>query len=115
MKYEADITRVDPLTCAADLRERAKAGRVLMLNGVKTMSSRRPRQINWPMALGIRDQVVWFEEGLGHYTAIAVLPQTFQRTVEFFCGKICRRKSARPVADEPPAGSPTQILADYRA
>lgn len=44
-----------------------------------------PRQCTERLAaeLGIADRVVWLE-GLGHYTAMAAMPDTLERTVRFF-------------------------------
>ena len=74
---------VDPLTHAAKLRERAKQGRVVMVNA--TEDDVVPPECTERLAaeLGIADDVVWLE-GLGHYTAMAAMPKTLERTVEFF-------------------------------
>jgi hypothetical protein len=44
-----------------------------------------PRQCTEQLAaaLGLSDRVVWLE-GLGHYTAMAAMPDTLERTVQFF-------------------------------
>jgi dienelactone hydrolase len=82
-KVEAALHEVDPLTHAARLRERAEQGRVVMVNAAE--DDVVPRQCTERLAaeLGIADKVVWLE-GLGHYTAMAAMPQTLERTVQFF-------------------------------
>jgi cephalosporin-C deacetylase-like acetyl esterase len=77
------IHDVDPLTHAANLRDRAKRGRVLMVNATddKVVPGECTRKL--ARALGINDQVIWLE-GLGHYTAMAALPRILTTTVDFF-------------------------------
>lgn len=82
-KVEEGLREVDPLTHAAKLRERAKQGRVVMVNAAE--DNVVPRECTERLAaeLGIADDVVWLE-GLGHYTAMAAMPKTLERTVQFF-------------------------------
>lgn len=80
---EKAIAGVDPLRHAAGLKDRAAAGRVLMVNASEDDVIPRACAEKLAAALGIADKVVWLE-GLGHYTAIAALPQTLRRTVDFF-------------------------------
>jgi len=108
-KYEAAIREVDPLTRAAALRDRAQAGRVLMLNAQEDDVITPACTKKLAAALGIEERVVWFE-GLGHYTAIAALPQTFRRTVDFFAEDLPRDVKP-PTTATPAAGSPGQIVA----
>ena len=77
------ILSVDPLTHAAGLRERAQAGRVLMINGDqdKVVPPKATKKL--AQALGITDRVFWLE-GLGHYTSVTRLPEIMRRTVDFF-------------------------------
>ncbi|NOY43479.1 MAG: prolyl oligopeptidase family serine peptidase [Planctomycetes bacterium] len=77
------IASVDPLTYAAGLRERALDGRVLMINGDQDKVVPPAATKKLAEALGISDQVFWLE-GLGHYTAVARLPEIMRRTVDFF-------------------------------
>jgi len=77
------ILAVDPLTHAAGLRDRAQAGRVLMINGDQDKVVPPAATKKLAKALGISDQVFWLE-GLGHYTAVARLPEIMRRTVDFF-------------------------------
>ena len=82
-QMERAIHDVDPLTHAANLRDRAKQGRVLMVNATddNVVPGECTRKL--AQALGIADQVVWLE-GLGHYTAMAALPRILTTTVDFF-------------------------------
>jgi dienelactone hydrolase len=82
-RIQKAIAEVDPLRYAAGLRDRALAGKVLMVNATEDNVIPRPSTDKLAAALGIADKVVWLE-GLGHYTAIAALPQTLRRTVDFF-------------------------------
>jgi len=77
------ILSVDPLTHAPGLRERALAGRVLMINGDQDKVVPPQATKKLAEALGISDQVFWLE-GLGHYSAVARLPEIMRRTVDFF-------------------------------
>lgn len=82
-KVEDGLREVDPLTHAAKLRERARQGRVVMVNAAE--DNVVPRECTERLAaqLGITNDVVWLE-GLGHYTAMAAMPKTLERTVQFF-------------------------------
>lgn len=80
---EAAIRSVDPLRHAAGLRDRALAGKVMMVNATEDDVIPPACTKKLAEALGIADRVVWLD-GLGHYTAIAALPQIMRRTVDFF-------------------------------
>lgn len=80
---EAKLKAIDPLTHAPGLRERARQGRVLMLNAGEDEVIPRACTERLADALGISRQVVWFE-GLGHYTAMAELPRALRLTADFF-------------------------------
>ena len=83
IKVERSIGQVDPLTHARSLRERAGQGRVLMINAACDEVIPRRCTERLAAALGMADRVVWLE-GLGHYTALAALPQALNMTVDFF-------------------------------
>ena len=80
---EEALQDVDPVSHTSKLRQRAQEGRVVMVNAAE--DNVVPRQCTERLAteLGIADQVVWLE-GLGHYTAMAAMPQTLEQTVDFF-------------------------------
>ncbi|MDZ7617929.1 MAG: prolyl oligopeptidase family serine peptidase [Patescibacteria group bacterium] len=80
---EQTLRSVDPLTYASELRGRAQDGRVLMINAGSDEVIPRASTDKLAKALGIEDEVIWLD-GLGHYTAMAALPQALQTTVAFF-------------------------------
>jgi dienelactone hydrolase len=80
---EQAIAAVDPLRHAAELRQRAVDGKVLMVNAAKDEVIPRACTEKLAAALGIGDKVRWLD-GLGHYTAIAALPQILEEMVAFF-------------------------------
>ncbi len=96
---EETLRSVDPLTHAGALRDRAQDGRVLMINAGADEVIPRSATVKLAEALGMADDVVWLD-GLGHYTAIAALPQALRTTVAFFAEDL-------PEGVEPPlrAGS----------
>ena len=82
-EIERAIQAVDPLTHAAQLRSRAQAGKVLMFNAGSDEVIPRACTEKLATALGIADRVRWLD-GLGHYTAMAALPETMRSTADFF-------------------------------
>ena len=82
-EIELAIHDVDPLTHAGQLRSRAKAGKVLMFNAGSDEVIPKACTEKLATALGIADRVHWLD-GLGHYTAMAALPETMRATAEFF-------------------------------
>jgi dienelactone hydrolase len=82
-EIEAKIRTVDPLELAGRLKERARAGRVRMVNAAEDEVIPRACTEKLAAALGIQDRVVWFE-GLGHYTAMAELPRALLMMADFF-------------------------------
>ncbi|HBO42627.1 MAG TPA: hypothetical protein DD670_01565 [Planctomycetaceae bacterium] len=81
--FDAVIDEMDPLKQAATLRGRAERGRVLMINGTDDQVIPRACAEKLAAALGIADRVAWLD-GLGHYTAVAALPEIMAKTVDFF-------------------------------
>ena len=109
-EVEASITAADPLKFAAALRERAQAGRVLMINAADDEVIPRPCTAKLANALGIADRVVWLE-GLGHYTAVAELPRALRMTAEFFAQDLPEGvRSANTLGSEVPSPSPLQRI-----
>ncbi len=82
-EIEQAIDAVDPLGHADRLRDRARRGRVLMVNAAEDEVIPRSCTEKLASALGIADQVTWLD-GLGHYTALARLPQVLETMAEFF-------------------------------
>ena len=104
-EVEAKIEAVDPLRFASALRDRALAGKVLMINAAEDEVIPRQCTEKLAAALGISDRVVWLE-GLGHYTAMAELPRALRMTADFFAQDLpaeVRSTTAEPVAAEPTA------------
>jgi len=82
-KLDRAIDAVDPLRHAGRLRDRALAGKVLMVNAGVDEVIPRACTTKLAAALGIEDRVVWLD-GLGHYTAMAELPRVLRTAVDFF-------------------------------
>jgi hypothetical protein len=82
-EVEAAIAAVDPLAHASQLRERARRGRVLMVNASDDRVIPRVCTEKLASALGITERVDWLD-GLGHYTAMAALPRILDTMVDYF-------------------------------
>ena len=80
---------------AAAVRDRARAGRVLMINASQDEVIPRRCTEKLAEALGIADRVVWLE-GLGHYTAMAELPRALRITADFFAQDLPEEERDRP-------------------
>jgi dienelactone hydrolase len=80
---EAKIKEADPLRAAPGLRDRALAGRVLMINATDDEVIPKKNTEKLADALAIPDKIVWLD-GLGHYTAAAELPFALKMTTDFF-------------------------------
>jgi dienelactone hydrolase len=100
-RVEKALRAVDPLTFAAALRDRARQGKVLMINAAEDEVIPRACTQSLADALGIGQQVIWYE-GLGHYTAMAALPRAMQTTADFFARDlpegVRREQPAVPIA-----------------
>ncbi len=101
------IADADPLKYAAALRDRAKAGQVLMVNAGDDEVIPRACTEKLANELGILDQVVWFD-GLGHYTAMAELPRAMKMTADFFAKDLLVESGSENVKKTP--GRPTTPL-----
>jgi len=106
-QFDRTIAAVDPLTHAAALRGRARQGRVLMFNGTEDRVIPKPCAQRLAAALGISDRVEWLE-GLGHYTAMAALPEILSKTVDFFAQDLPPRAAIAPAPPKSP--TPTMIV-----
>ena len=80
---EQAIDEADPLRYADKLRARAMSGKVRMINAGNDEVIPRTCTQKLAEKLGIADKVVW-KEGLGHYSAMAALPQILQEISDFF-------------------------------
>ncbi len=109
-EVEKKILSADPLQFAPALRERAKAGCVLMINAGDDEVIPHACTEKLANALGIADQVVWFK-GLGHYTAVAELPRALRLTADFFAKDLPKKtESADGNAPKNLQPTPTQQL-----
>ena len=109
-EVEKIISEVDPVQHADRLRDRAKLGRVLMVNAAEDEVVPRECTESLASSLGIAQRVQWLD-GLGHYTAMAELPQVLQEMAEFFAQDLPPGTQVAP----PPSGaavqaSPVQVL-----
>ncbi len=98
------IKAIDPLGRADKLRDRARAGRVLMINATEDNVVPPPCTEKLAAALGISDKVMWLE-GLGHYTAMAALPRVMETTARFFELDMPKGATVAGNGDGPPASS----------
>jgi len=105
------ILSVDPLTHAPGLRERALAGRVLMINGDQDKVVPPQATKKLAKALGISDKVFWLE-GLGHYTSVVRLPEIMRRTVDFFAQDLPPGVQI-PTLDATVSEDPIPLLANF--
>lgn len=104
-KFEDALRACDPLTKAANLRERAAQGRVLMFNPVEDEVIPRECAVALADAMGMKDRITWLD-GLGHYTALAALPRVLTGVADFFAADLppgVARKPAQVDAKEPQA------------
>jgi hypothetical protein len=106
-RFEQTIRSVDPLEYAGALRERARQGKVVMINAVDDEVIPRACTMKLATALGIADRIEWLD-GLGHYTAMAALPQMLQRMADFFGEDLPPGTRRHP--PPPAARTPTQVV-----
>ena len=88
---------------AAELRDRAQQGRVLMINAGEDEVIPRACTEKLASALGIQERVVWLD-GLGHYTALAALPKALKTAVDFFAQDLpadARQPAVNAIAQSP--------------
>ncbi len=80
---EDKIAQVDPLRFAAGLKEKARQGKVMMVNAAEDEVIPRACTEKLAAAIEMSDRVVWID-GLGHYTSMAELPKVLKTTADFF-------------------------------
>lgn len=105
-KVEEAIRAVDPLTDPAELRRLAQQGRVLMVNAAEDETIPRACTEKLAATIGLSDKVVWLD-GLGHYTAMAAMPQMLERMVDFFAQDLPPGTQIAPAKDR---RSPAQVV-----
>jgi dienelactone hydrolase len=108
VQVEQAIDAADPLRHAERLRDRARHGRVLMVNAAEDEVIPPACTERLASALGIADRVVWLQ-GLGHYTALAKLPQILETMADFFGQDLPPGLEVRPPA--PAARTPLELVA----
>jgi len=86
-KIEACLDASDPLTNAGKLRSRAQAGNVMMINAGSDEVVPKECTLQLAQQLGLENKVIW-KNGLGHYTAMAVLPQIMDSIKDFFAADL---------------------------
>ena len=107
-EIERAIRSVDPLEHTARLRELAGRKKVLMVNAAEDHVVPRQCTQKLASALGMEDRVVWLE-GLGHYTAMAALPEVMQTIARFFAEDLPPElRESRPAS---PSRQPLHVLA----
>ncbi len=108
---EDKIAAVDPLRFAPALREKARQGKVIMINAAEDEVIPRASIEKLAAAMEISDRVVWLQ-GLGHYTSMAELPRVLRMTADFFAQDL-------PPGTKPPVvenkATPVRILAQVLA
>lgn len=99
-ELEKALAAVEPLTHAALLRDRAEAGKVLMINAAEDTVVPPHCTKKLAAALGIAERIVWLD-GLGHYTAMAALPRIMESTVAFFAADLPPGTKVEPAEARP--------------
>ena len=108
VELQQKLAAVDPLCAAEQLQPRARAGKVLMINAAEDEVIPRDCTERLAAALGVSDRVVWLD-GLGHYTAMAVLPQALNQTADFFAQDL--PPGVKPAEAVTPRQTPQQRIA----
>ncbi|MEN6451398.1 MAG: C45 family autoproteolytic acyltransferase/hydrolase, partial [Thermoguttaceae bacterium] len=102
-EIEGQIAAADPLRFAPALRDRALAGRVMMLNAAEDEVIPHECTDKLAQALGIADRVTWFP-GVGHYTIVAEMPRSLKMTADFFAQDLPKEEQATgPLGTEVPS------------
>lgn len=81
-EVEDAIRALDPLSAAELLRGKAKEGKLMMINATDDEIIPRRFAERLATAMDMRDKQIWLE-GLGHYTALASMPDLLRRTSDF--------------------------------
>jgi len=107
-EVEAGIKEADPLRFASALRNRAQQGRVLMINATDDEVIPRACTEKLAVALGVEDRVVWLK-GLGHYTAVAKLPEALRTMTEFFAQDLPATPPVKKAASDVSPTGPRRV------
>ncbi len=106
-EVENALADVDPLRRADRLRERAQQGKVRMINAAEDEVIPRACTEKLADGLGMTGRVHWLD-GLGHYTALAALPQILTSMVEFFAEDL--PPGVQPPAPATPRRTPVAMV-----
>ncbi len=106
-RIDAALARVEPLAHAEALRRLAGRDRLLLINAAEDEVIPPDCTKALAAAAGIPDRVVWLP-GMGHYTAMAALPEIIERTVTFFAADL-------PAGIVPPPAAPAAALTPLQA
>jgi dienelactone hydrolase len=80
---ESKIADVDPLRFASALKDKARQGKVMMINAAEDEVIPRASTEKLAAAMEMSDRVQWIQ-GLGHYTSMAELPRVLKTIAKFF-------------------------------
>ena len=83
-QLEAVFRAVDPVTYGANLRGKAAKGMVWLLNAEADEVIPKESTLALAASMGLTEEDIEFLPGLGHYTAIAALPDMLDSLVTFF-------------------------------
>ncbi|MCR4413787.1 MAG: alpha/beta hydrolase [Thermoguttaceae bacterium] len=106
-QVENALADVDPLRRADRLRQRARQGKVRMINAAEDEVIPRACTEKLADGLGMTGRVHWLD-GLGHYTALAALPQILASMVEFFAEDL--PPGVKPPAPAAPRRTPVAMV-----
>ncbi len=100
-QVDAALARVEPLNHVAALKRLAQQDRLMLINAAEDEVIPPACTVALAEAVGVKEKVIWLQ-GMGHYTAMAALPQIVQDTVAFFAADL-------PAGSVPP---PATAMAD---
>jgi dienelactone hydrolase len=106
-RVDAALARVEPLNHAEALKRLAQRDHLLLINAAEDEVIPPACTNALAAAVGVKDKVIWLQ-GMGHYTAMAALPQIIQETVAFFVADL-------PAGIVPPAPTASADLTPLQA
>ncbi len=103
-EFRTRVETIEPLRLAPELRDRAQAGKVLMLNATEDGIIPHECTVRLAESLGITDQVQWLD-GVDHESFLGVLPEIAPTIIEFFAQDLPPGvepyQASQPVASTP--------------
>ncbi len=94
---EDALTEIDPSNNAEGLKARAQADKLMMINVAEDEVIPKECALELADKSGMKDKARMYP-GLGHYTAIAILPQLMNDFVVFFKDETVPERKAEPLA-----------------